>query len=170
MAHEFMTRAIPAMADPAPRRRHSNHSTSLPLIQVVPSDGENAHGASLRRLSQYFDLCESALASVAFEPGAASEYLACVQASARSPQSPERRRVRGVGSANASLFKRWYDVCVDDVLAAANPLAREYCARALRLACPTLAAELAPARDGRVFTPSPTPRSRGRRRESSRAR
>ena len=148
MAHEFMTRAIPAMADPALRADAIRTiRLLLPLIQVVPSDGENAHGASLRRLSQYFDLCESALASVAFEPGAASEYLACVQASAEIAAVAGGARVRGVGAANASLFKRWYDVCVDDVLAAANPLAREYCARALRLACPTLAAELTLVRE-----------------------
>ena len=148
MAHEFMTRAIPAMADPALRADAIRTvRLLLPLIQVVPSDGENAHGASLRRLSQYFDLCESALASVAFEPGAASEYLACVQASAEIAAVAGGARVRGVGAANASLFKRWYDVCVDEVLAAANPLAREYCARALRLACPTLAAELALVRE-----------------------
>lgn len=148
MAHEFMTRAIPAMADPALRADAIRTvRLLLPLIQVVPSDGENAHGASLRRLSQYFDLCESALASVAFEPGAASEYLACVQASAEIAAVAGGSRVRGVGAANASLFKRWYDVCVDEVLAAANPLAREYCARALRLACPTLAAELALVRE-----------------------
>lgn len=149
IAHTFMTHVIPAMREPLLRADAIRAARLLlPLVQISPADdAAPPHHGALTRLGQYLDLFEATLEGLEFESGAASEYLTCVQVSAEFASFAGGASARGTGAANARLVKRWYSVCVDEVFAAANPLARQYCAGALINVCPTLARELAIVHD-----------------------
>ena len=149
MAHTFMTHVIPAMREPSLRADAIRAARLLlPLVQIAAeNDGASPHSGALTRLGQYLDLFEATLEHLEFESGAASEYLTCVQVSAEFAAIAGGASARGSGAANVRLIKRWHDVCVDEVFAAANPLARQFCANALAHICPTLARELAIVRD-----------------------
>ena len=149
IAHAFMLHVIPAVCDPALRASAIRAvRLLLPLVQIDPTNKDvQPHGDALMRLGQYLDLWESSLATIEFESGAASEYLTCVQVSAEVAAVASGAPIRGAGAAHKRLSSRWYDVCVDEVIAAANPLARQYCAQALVHICPTLSLDISLVRD-----------------------
>ena len=144
IAHTLMLHVIPAVSEPALRSLAiCTARLLLPLLQIAPAAaGEHPHGGALMRLGQYLDLWESVLESMEFEPGAASEYLTCVQVSAEIATVAGGAPPRGVGAAHPNLVRRWFDICLDEVIAAANPLVRQYCATALRQIHTTLPMEL----------------------------
>ncbi|CEG01156.1 Armadillo-type fold [Ostreococcus tauri] len=144
IAHVFATHVIPAVCEPSLRASAVRTvRLLLPLLQVAPENVDaQPHAGALLRLGQYLDLWESSLAVLEFESGAASEYLTCVQLSAELAAWAGGAPEKGVGSANKSLAKRWYVICIDEVIAAADPLARHYCTRALIQVHPSLPLEL----------------------------
>ena len=144
VAHVFMLHVIPSMCEPSLRADAIRAvRLLLPLVQIAPnSEEDQPHGGALLRLGQYLDLWETTLATLEFESGAASEYLTCVQLSAELAAWAGGAPARGVGAPHRSLAKRWYDICLDEVISAANPLLRQYCARALIHIRPTLPIEL----------------------------